>query len=89
MNEVSDVQILVQAMATTEFWIGMAFILVFGGGCFACYRAATKAEQDGNRRKAIILGIASIAILIAGFVIDSHFDIFPDDDDDDDDDDGD
>ena len=62
----------------------MAFILVFGGGCFACYRAAAKAEHDGNRRKATILGIASIAILIAGFVIDSHFDIFPDDDDDDD-----
>lgn len=74
-------KILVQAMATTEFWIEMAFILVFGGGCFACYRAATKAEQDGNKRKATILGIASIAILIAGFVIESHFDIFPDDDD--------
>ncbi|MGB8142638.1 MAG: hypothetical protein WCF52_19465, partial [Pseudolabrys sp.] len=50
MNEVSGVKILVQAMATTEFWAGMAFILVFGGGCFACYRAATKAEHDGNRR---------------------------------------
>ena len=80
----SDVQILVRAMATTEFWIEMAFILVFGGGCFACYRAATKAEHDGNKRKAIILGIASIAILITGFVIESQFDIFPDDDDDDD-----
>jgi hypothetical protein len=54
----------------------MAFILVFGGGCFACYRAATKAEHDGNKRKAIILGIASIAILIIGFVIESHFGIF-------------
>ncbi|MGA7023050.1 MAG: hypothetical protein WB036_09695, partial [Pseudolabrys sp.] len=53
----------------------------FGGGCFACYRAATKAEHDGNRRKATIFGIASIAILIAGLVIESHFDIFPDDDD--------
>ena len=81
----SGVKILVQAMATTEFWAGMAFILAFGGGCFACYRAAAKAEHDGNRRKATILGIASIAILIAGFVIESHFDIFPDDDDDDDD----
>ena len=85
----SGVKILVQAMATTEFWAGMAFILVFGGGCFACYRAAAKAEHDGNIRKATILGVASIAILIAGFVIDSHFDIFPDNDDDDDDDDGD
>ena len=28
MNEVSGVKILVQAMATTEFWAGMAFILV-------------------------------------------------------------
>jgi hypothetical protein len=83
MNEVSGVNILVQAMATTEFWVKMAFILVFGGGCFACYRAATKAEQDGNKRRAIILGIASIAILIAGFVIEDHFDIFSDDDDDD------
>ena len=53
-------------MATTEFWVKMAFILVFGGGCFACYRAATKAEQDGNKRKATILGIASLAILILG-----------------------
>ncbi|MGB9020946.1 MAG: hypothetical protein WCC77_25380 [Pseudolabrys sp.] len=61
----------------------MAFILIFGGGCCACYRAATKAEPDGNRRKATIFGIASIAILIAGLVIESHFDIFPDDDDDD------
>jgi hypothetical protein len=49
---------------------------------FACYRAATKAEHDGNKRKAIILGIASIAILIAGFVIEDHFDIFSGDDDD-------
>ena len=31
-------------------------------------------------RKATIFGIASIAILIAGLVIESHFDIFPDDD---------
>ena len=83
MNEVSGVNILVQAMATTEFWIKVAFVLVFGGGCFACYRAATKAEQNGNKRRAVILGIASIAILIAGLVIESHFDIFPDDDDDD------
>ena len=83
----SGVKILVEAMATTEFWIGMAFILVFGGGCFACYRAATKAEQDGDKRRATIFGIASIAILIAGFVIEDHFGIFPDDDDDDDDDD--
>ncbi|MGB6815505.1 MAG: hypothetical protein WBE29_00875 [Pseudolabrys sp.] len=73
-------------MATTEFWVKMAFILVFGGGCFACYRAATKAEQDGNKRRATILGIASIAILIAGFVIESHFDTFSQTDDDDDDD---
>jgi hypothetical protein len=36
-------------------------------------------------RVASLLGIASLAILIAGFVIESHFDIFPDDDDDDDD----
>ena len=84
MNEVSGVNILVQAIATKEFWIKVAFVLAFGGGCFACYRAAAKAEHDGNRRKATILGIASIAILIAGFVIESHFDIFPDDDDDDD-----
>ena len=28
MNEVSGVNILIQAMATTEFWAGMAFILV-------------------------------------------------------------
>ena len=73
-------------MATTEFWIKVAFVLVFGGGCFACYRAATKAEQAGNKRRAIILGIAGIAILIAGFVIEDHFDIFSDDDDGDDDD---
>ena len=33
MNEVSGVNILVQAMATTEFWIKTAFILVFSGGC--------------------------------------------------------
>jgi 3-deoxy-D-manno-octulosonic acid (KDO) 8-phosphate synthase len=39
-----------------------------------------QAEHDGNRRKATIFGIASIAILIAGLVIESHFDIFPDDD---------
>jgi len=84
MNEVSGVNILVQAIATKEFWIKVAFVLAFGGGCFACYRAAAKAEHDGNRRKATILGIASIAILIAGFVIESYFDIFPDDDDDDD-----
>jgi hypothetical protein len=84
MNEVSGVNILVQAMATTEFWIKVAFVLAFGGGCFACYRAATKAEQDGNKRRAIILGIASIAILIAGFVIEDLFGIFSDDDADDD-----
>ena len=84
MNEVSGVNILVQAIATKEFWIKVAFVLAFGGGCFACYRAAAKAEHDGNRRKATILGIASIAILIAGFVIESYFDIFPEDDDDDD-----
>ena len=77
----SDANILVQEMATTEFWIKVAFILVFGGAWFACYSAATKAEHDGNRRKATIFGIASIAILIAGLVIESHFDIFPDDDD--------
>ena len=71
-------------MATTEFWIKVAFVLVFGGGCFACYRA--EAEQAGNKRRAIILGIAGIAILIAGFVIEDHFDIFSDDDDGDDDD---
>ena len=71
-------------MATTEFWIKVAFVLAFGGGCFACYRAAAKAEQDGNKRRAIILGIDSIAILIAGFVIEDHFDIFSDDDGDDD-----
>ena len=70
---------LVQAMATTEFWIELAFVIVFGGGWFACYRAATKAERGGNKRRAIILGIASIAILIAGFVIESHFGIFDDD----------
>jgi hypothetical protein len=74
-------------MATPEFWIRIAFILVFGGGCFAFYRAAAKAERAGDRRKAIILGIACIAILIAGFVIGNYFDIFPDDDDGDDDDD--
>jgi hypothetical protein len=74
---------LVQAMATTEFWIELAFVIVFGGGWFACYRAATKAERTGNKRRATILGIASIAILIAGFVIESHFGIFDDDDDDD------
>jgi len=67
----------------------VAFILVFGGGWFACYWAATKSEQDGNRRRAIILGIAGIAIAIAGFVIEDHFDIFSDDDDDDGDGDGD
>ena len=83
MNEVSDANILFQAMATTGFWIKVAFILVFGGGWFACYWAATKAEHDGNRRRAIILGIAGIAIAIAGFVIEDHFDIFSDDDDDD------
>ena len=76
----SGVKVLVQAITTTEFWIEMAFILVFGGGCFACYMAAAKAEKDGNKRKATILGIASIAILIVGFVIESYFDIFPDDD---------
>jgi hypothetical protein len=70
---------LVQDLATTEFWIGLAFVIVFGGGCIACYRAATKAERGGNKRRAIILGIASIAILIAGFVIESHFGIFDDD----------
>ena len=70
---------LVQVMATTEFWIELAFVIVFGGGWFACYRAATKAERGGNKRRAIILGIASIAILIAGFVIESHFGIFDDD----------
>jgi cbb3-type cytochrome oxidase subunit 3 len=85
MNEVSDANIFIQAMATTGFWIKVAFILVFGGGWFACYWAATKAEHDGNRRRAIILGIAGIAIAIAGFVIEDHFDIFSDDDDDDDD----
>ena len=70
---------LVEAMATTEFWNEMAFVIVFGGGCLACYRAATKAERDGNKHKATILGITCIAILIAGFVIDSHFGIFSDD----------
>jgi 4-hydroxybenzoate polyprenyltransferase len=84
-----DANILIQAMATTGFWIKVAFILVFGGGWFACYWAATKAEQAGNRRRAIILGIAGIAIAIAGFVIEDHFDIFSDDDDDNDDDDDD
>jgi 4-hydroxybenzoate polyprenyltransferase len=64
-----------------------AFILVFGGAWFACYRAATKAEHDGNRRRAIIFGIASIAVAITGFVIEDQFDIFSDDDDDDDNDD--
>ena len=49
---------LVQAMATTELWIELAFVIVFGGGCFACYRAATKAERAGNKRRATILGIA-------------------------------
>ena len=82
-----DANILIQAMATTGFWIKVAFILVFGGGWFACYWAATKAEQDGNRRRAIILGIAGIAIAIAGFVIEDHFDILSDDDDDNNDDD--
>ena len=72
-------------MATTEFWIRIAFILVFGGGCFAFYRAAAKAERTGDKRQAIILGIACIAIMIAGLVIGNYFDIFPDDDDDDDD----
>jgi hypothetical protein len=43
--------------------------------------ASKRAEQDGNKRRATILGIASIAILIAGFVIEDHFDIFSDDDD--------
>jgi cbb3-type cytochrome oxidase subunit 3 len=84
---VSDANILVQEMATTEFWIKVAFILVFGGAWFACYRAATKAEHDGNRRRAIIFGIASIAVAITGFVIEDQFDIFSDDDDDDDNDD--
>jgi hypothetical protein len=74
---------LVQSMATTKFWTELAFVIVFGGGCFAYYRAATKAERAGNKRWAIILGIASIAILIVGFVIESHFGIFDDDDDDD------
>jgi cbb3-type cytochrome oxidase subunit 3 len=36
---------LVQEMATMEFWIELAFVIVFGGGWFACYRAATKAER--------------------------------------------
>lgn len=72
-------------MATTEFWIELAFVIVFGAGWFAFYRAATKAERTGNKRRATILGIASIAILIAGFVIESHFGIFDDDDNDDDD----
>ena len=77
MNEVSGVNILVQAMATTEFWIKTAFILVFSGGCLACYRASVKADQDGNKRKSIIFGIASTTILIDGFVIGRHFGIFP------------
>ena len=77
MNEVSGVNILVQAMATTQFWIKVACVLVFGGGCLACYRASVKADQDGNKRKSIIFGIASTAILIAGFVIGRHFGIFP------------
>ena len=85
--KLSDANILVQEMATTEFWIKVAFILVFGGAWFACYRAATKAEHDGNRRRAIIFGIASIAVAITGFVIEDQFDIFSDDDDDDDNDD--
>ena len=33
MNEVSGVNILVQAMATTGFWIKVAFVLVFGEEC--------------------------------------------------------
>ncbi|MGB8614297.1 MAG: hypothetical protein WCD60_22125, partial [Pseudolabrys sp.] len=44
----------------------------------ALYQAAKTWHVDV--RKATIFGIASIAILIAGLVIESHFDIFPDDD---------
>ena len=43
---------------------------------FCLLQGSEKAEHDGNKRKAIILGIASIAILITGFVIDSQFGIF-------------
>lgn len=68
-----------------EFWIRIAFILAFGGGCFAFYRAAARAERNGDRRRAIIFGIACIATLIAGVVIGYYFDIFEDDEDDDDD----
>jgi 3-deoxy-D-manno-octulosonic acid (KDO) 8-phosphate synthase len=70
---------LIQELATTEFWIELSYVIVFGGACFACYRAATKAERGGNKRRATILGIASIAILIAGLAIESHFGIFDDD----------
>ena len=71
-----------------EFMINLKTAkLVFGGAWFACYRAATKAEHDGNRRRAIIFGIASSAVAITGFVIEDQFDIFSDDDDDDDNDD--
>ena len=59
-----------------EFWIRIAFVLAVGGGCFAFYRAAARAERNGDRRRAIILGIACIAILIAGFAIGYYFDIF-------------
>jgi hypothetical protein len=68
----------VQAMATKEFWIGTALIIVFGGGSFACFMASLQAGQNGNKRKSTILIIAAWAVLIAGFIIGSYFGIYDD-----------
>ena len=62
----------VQAMATKEFWIRTAIILVFSGGGLACFLAYIQAERDGNKRKSIILLATSIVIMIAALVISDY-----------------
>jgi hypothetical protein len=65
-------------MATKEFWIRMAIVLVFSGGSLACFLAYVQAERDGNKRKSIILLAASIVIIIAAFVIADYIGLMDD-----------
>jgi cell division protein FtsW (lipid II flippase) len=62
-------------MATKNFWIGVAFILVFGLGGLLCFAAATKADNDGNKRKSGFLTAAATAWVILGLAIMAYFDI--------------
>ena len=74
MNGVSGVKILVQAMATTEFWAGMAFILV-------SVEDVLLATGQRQKRSMTETDARPQFSVFAGLVIESHFDIFPDDDD--------